>query len=90
MYNPQTGPEVCNRYFGDAHAARALESALAHVSRILPIVSKAHLPSAACDAYWPEVYWNQPMASEPRPNPYGDTPAPRTFQNVSSLDPQLF
>lgn len=90
MYNPQTGPEVSNRHFGTAPAARALESSLAHVSRILPIVTTAHLPSAACDAYWPEVYWNQPLVGEPRPNPYGDTPAPRTFQNVSPLDPQLF
>ena len=30
------------------------------------------------------------MAAEPRPNPYGDTPAPKTFQHVSPLDPQLF
>jgi hypothetical protein len=30
------------------------------------------------------------MAAEPRPNPYGDSPAPRTFQNVSPLDPQIF
>jgi hypothetical protein len=90
MYNPETDPEVCHRHFGAAPAARALESGLAQVSRILPVVTTAHLPSAACDAYWPEVYWNQPMVAEPRPNPYGDTPAPKTFQNVSPLDPQLF
>jgi hypothetical protein len=29
------------------------------------------------------------MAAEPRPNPYGDSPAPRVFQTVSPLDPQL-
>jgi hypothetical protein len=53
-------------------------------------VTTAHLPSAACDAYWPEVYWNQPMVAPLQPNPYGDSPQPRTFQNVSPLDPQLF
>jgi hypothetical protein len=90
MYNPETDPQVCHRYFGAAPAARALESGLANASRILPIVTTAHLPSAACDAYWPEIYWNQPMVGEARPNPYGDTPSPRTFQNVSPLDPQLF
>jgi hypothetical protein len=63
---------------------------LAHASRILPLVTTAHLPSAACDAYWPEMYWNQPIAAEPKPNPYGDTPAPKTFTHVSPLDPQLF
>lgn len=90
MYNPDTDPQVCHRYSGAAPAARALESGLANVSRILPIVTTAHLPSAACDAYWPEIYWNQPIVGEARPNPYGDTPSPRTFQNVSPLDPQLF
>ena len=70
--------------------ARALDSALARASRILPLVTSAHLPSAACDAYWPEIYWNQPLAGEPSPNPYVDTPLPRVFQHASPLDPQLF
>lgn len=90
MYNPESDPEVCERQFGGAAGARALASGLARASRILPIVTTAHLPSAACDAYWPEIYWNQPMAGEPQYNPYGDTPSPKTFQNVSPLDPQLF
>jgi hypothetical protein len=89
-YDPDAGPDEWRRYFeGDPDAAR-LETALSRVSRVLPIVTTAHLPSAACDAYWPEVYWNQPMVAEPRPNPYGDSPAPKTFQHVSPLDPQLF
>jgi hypothetical protein len=88
-YNPDTGPEPCARPFDRDTAQRAI-TALAAASRILPIVTTAHLPSAACDAYWPEVYWNQPMTGEPRPNPYGDTPAPKTFQYVSPLDPQIF
>jgi hypothetical protein len=90
MYNAAADSEVCRREFGAETRPRLLESALAQASRILPIVTTAHLPSAACDAYWPEVYWNHPMVGEPRGNPYGDTPAPKTFQNVSPLDPQLF
>jgi hypothetical protein len=90
MYNPETDPEVWERDFGRGPQAAALRSALARASRILPVVTMAHLPSAACDAYWPEIYWNQPMAGEPRPNYYGDSPAPKTFQNVSPLDPQMF
>jgi hypothetical protein len=105
-YNPDAGETQWLRHFGptanaevnaaaadDAGAdadARVLAACLARASRILPIVTTAHLPSAACDAYWPEIYWNQPMAGEPRPNPYGDTPSPKTFQHVSALDPQLF
>ncbi len=96
MYDPESaagglaGAGVWERQFGRGGQGSALRSALASASRILPVVTMAHLPSAACDAYWPEIYWNQPMAAEPRPNPYGDSPAPRTFQNVSPLDPQFF
>jgi hypothetical protein len=68
----------------------SLARALARATRILPIVTTAYLPSAACDAYWPEIYWNQPIAAEPQPNPYGDTPGPKTFQHASPLDPEMF
>jgi hypothetical protein len=90
LYNPDAAPEVWRRHFGPGPQARALETALANASRILPIVTTAYLPSAACDAYWPEIYWNQPLAAEPPVNPYTDTPVPKTFQHVSPLDPQLF
>jgi hypothetical protein len=63
--------------------------ALAAASRILPVVTTAHLPSAANNNYWPEIYTNQPMIEGPR-NQYSDTPAPRTFGNTEALDPQLF
>ena len=89
-YSPETGPEVFRRDFGEEPGALALASALAKASRILPIVTSACLPSAACDAYWPEICWNQPMTGEPPRDPYFDTPEPRTFQNASPLDPQLF
>jgi hypothetical protein len=86
MYNLNAGPDVGRREM----PSPAWQSALAQASRILPIVTTAHLPSAACDAYWPEIYWNQPMVAVAREDPYTDTPAPRTFCNVSPLDPQLF
>jgi hypothetical protein len=73
-----------------AAPATALAKALACASRILPMVTTAYMPSAACDAYWPEVYWNQPLAAEASPNPYTDTLAPKLFHNAGSLDPQLF
>jgi hypothetical protein len=86
LYNPATDAAVARRDMSEP----ALASAIASASRILPIVTTVHLPSAACDAYWPEIYWNQPLADEPAPNPYTDTPSPKTFSNVSPLDPQMF
>jgi hypothetical protein len=86
MYDPGTNWDVWRRQLRTS----ALENALAFASRILPIVTTAHMPSAACDAYWPEIYWNQPMVTVARANPYTDSPTPRTFCNVSPLDPQLF
>jgi hypothetical protein len=92
LYNPETEPGVFQRplrkQFGES--AEYVEAALAQASRILPLVTTAHLPSAACDTYWPEIYWNMPMVDARLRNPYSDTPSPKTFQNVSPLDPQLF
>jgi len=80
LYNPDTVATVLP----------GVETALAQASRILPTLTTAHLPSAACDTFWPEIYWNMPMVDAGQRNPYGDTPSPKTFQNVSPLDPQLF
>jgi hypothetical protein len=55
----------------------------------LPIVTTAHLPSAANNNYWPEIYTNQSLV-EPTQTEYTDTPSPKTFGNTSLLDPQLF
>jgi hypothetical protein len=89
-YNADADSTQWRRAFDRGAAGNAIVAALASASRILPIVTTAHLPSAACDAYWPEIYWNQPIVAEARPNPYGDTPAPKTFTHVSPLDPQIF
>jgi hypothetical protein len=89
-YHPDADAMQWQRQFYENPHGEAVMAGLARASRILPIVTTAHLPSAACDAYWPEVYWNQPLTQEPRPNPYGDTPAPKIFTHVSPLDPQIF
>lgn len=62
---------------------------LAAASRILPIITTAHMPSAANNNYWPEMYTNQSLV-EPARTEYTDTPTPHTFGNTSPLDPQLF
>ena len=91
LYNPETEPDTWRRSLRKqfAGAAPAVESALASVTSILPIVTTAHLPSAANDTFNPELYTNQSLVN-PSPYPYGDTPSPKIFGNVSPLDPQLF
>jgi hypothetical protein len=92
LYNPDSDPDVWRRYLRKqfAAAASAIEEALANASRILPIVTTAHGASAANNTYWVEMYTNQPIVDPKRVNPYGDSPAPRVFGNVSPFDPQLF
>jgi cyclophilin family peptidyl-prolyl cis-trans isomerase len=86
LYNPAAAPETWRRGLANP----AAETALASASRILPIVTTAHGPSAANNTYWPEMYTNQPMVDPRNKNPYTDTPSPKTFQNASPFDPQLF
>ncbi|HUK16633.1 MAG TPA: twin-arginine translocation signal domain-containing protein [Bryobacteraceae bacterium] len=69
---------------------RSAIAALGSASRILPIITTAHLPSAANNTFWPEMYTNQPIVDAARKNPYTDTPSPKVFGNTSPLDPQLF
>ena len=91
-YNPDADPEtwrrLLRRQYGEA--AADVEGAVANASRILPLITTAHLPSAANNSYWPEMYTNMPIADGARPHPYGDTPSPRRFGTVSPLDPVLF
>ncbi|HVS75792.1 MAG TPA: hypothetical protein VHE11_02580, partial [Steroidobacteraceae bacterium] len=92
LYDPGTPPEVWRRSLRRRFRERAphVEAALAASTRILPIVTTAHLPSAANDTYMPEIYTNQPIADEGLPSPYGDTPSPKVFGFVSPLDPRMF
>jgi hypothetical protein len=93
LYNPNTSPDIWQQSlraeFGETSAA-AVEQALAPASRILPLVTTAHCPSAANNNYWPEMYVNMPIVGTAPREPYGDTPKPPRFGTVSPLDPQLF
>lgn len=91
-YNPDANPEVWRRSLRRIFntAAEPVENALAAVSRILPLFTLAHGPSADCLLYWPEIYTNMPIADTTKPQPYGDTQSPKLFGNVSPFDPQLF
>jgi hypothetical protein len=92
LYDPDTDPETWRRslrkQFGPG--AAAVESALAHSSRILPLLTTAHLPSAANNNYWPEIYSDHSICEPIRANSYSDTPSPKRFGMVSPIDPELF
>jgi hypothetical protein len=92
LYDPDADPGVWRRATREAFGAAApdVEAALANSSRILPTITTAHLPSAANNSYWPEIYLNQSLIDAQHPGPYTDTPSPRVFGTVSPLDPQLF
>jgi hypothetical protein len=92
LYNPDADPETWRRALRSDYGAGAesAESALAHASRILPLVTSAHLPSAANNNYWPEIYTNMSIVDAAVPHPYGDSPTPRRFGTVSPIDPRLF
>ena len=92
LYNPDTQPEVWQRQLRNDYgtAATGVENALASASRILPLITTAHLPSAANNNFWAEMPANMSIVDASRPDPYTDTPNPKRFGGVSPLDPQLF
>ena len=92
LYNPDTEPDVWNRYLRKQFGAGGIEAgqALAFATRILPTILTAHAASAGNNTYWPEMYTNMPISNASIKNPYSDTPTPKVFGTVSPLDPQLF
>jgi hypothetical protein len=91
LYNPQADPQGWRRQFQREFgpAAAHAEVVLRHASRILPILTSAHLPSASNNSFWPEMYANMGIMADSL-QPYADTPSPKGFGTVSPLDPQLF
>jgi len=92
MYNPDAAPDTWQRFLRKEFrsAAPDMEAALASATSICEIITTAHSPSAANEGFSPEYYANQSVVDAAKPSPYSDTPAPKTFANVSPLDPQLF
>jgi len=91
LFNPEAQPEVWQRQLRRDYglAAGPVEAALGQASRVLPLITTAHLPSASNNSFWPEMYANMGIVREPD-RPYSDTPLPRRLGTVSPLDPQLF
>ncbi|HKA01781.1 MAG TPA: hypothetical protein VKE70_34955, partial [Candidatus Solibacter sp.] len=80
LYNPAGVPK----------ATTPAEVSLAHASRILPLITSAHGPSAANNNYWPEIYYNMSIVDPRAKHPYSDSPQPRRFGTVSPFDPEMF
>ena len=92
LYNPEAEPDTWQRYLREEFGAGAgaVETSLASSSRILPLLTSAHLDSASNHDLWYELPTNMPIVLGSEPSPYGDTPAPKCFATVSPLDPQMF
>jgi hypothetical protein len=92
LYDPAAPAEswqrLLRRQYG--RAAAPVEAAVAASSRILPLVTTAHAPSAANNHWWPEMPVHMSIIDASHPEPFTDTPSPKRFGTVSPLDPQLF
>ena len=91
LYNPQATPDAWRRDFKRRFgpAATAAEEALSNASRIMPLLTSAHLPSASNHDLEYEMAMNMPIVAG-GDIPYSDTPEPKVYGHVSPLDPQLF
>jgi hypothetical protein len=94
-YNPDSEPETWRRYLRTAFGplAEPAEMALASASRILPLVTTAHHPSASNNYYWPEIYTDIGIVGGDDGSVethYYDTPTPKRFGTVGALDPEIF
>lgn len=92
LYDPECKPDTWRHALGQTFGDGALdmERALANSSRVLALITSAHLPSASNHGFWPEIYTNMPIVEGSYRSVYGDTPDPKVFGTVSPLDPQLF
>ncbi|MDF2958658.1 MAG: hypothetical protein K0S39_393 [Paenibacillus sp.] len=93
VYNPNANPDQWQRYLAHQfqNAAQDCEQALAHASRILLLITTAHLPSASNNYFWPEMYNNLAIVKTDKVSEtVFDTPAPHTFGAVSPLDTGIF
>ncbi len=92
LYNPDVDPATWRRYlqaeFGPV--ASAVEASLANASRVLALMTSAHLDSASNRSLWYEMAPNMPIVAGSEASPHSDTPAPKCFGMVSPLDPQMF
>lgn len=93
LYNPDADPRSWQRALDHTYGSSGehMGQALAAASRVLPMVTTYHSPSASNNFYWPEMYVNMPLAQSARSEIYAfDTPEPGTVGAVSPFDPEIF
>jgi hypothetical protein len=93
LYNPECDPAVWRRILRSDYgeASYHFEVALAHLSRVLPLVTVVHGVSGANNFYSPEMYVDLPISAWKMSMHYAwDTPKPGTWEGVSPFDPELF
>ena len=93
LYNPQAPRDSWMRWLerecGDA--AEQCEAGLSWASRVLPLVTLAHGPSASNNHYWPEIYTNLGLIEGSGRRAYGfDMEGPTRFGNAPTFDSALF
>ncbi|TCR71404.1 hypothetical protein [Rhizobium sp. BK376] len=93
LYFPDAPRESWMRYLqhecGDATEACA--TGLSWASRVLPLISLTHGPSASNNHYWPEIYTNLPLIEGTGQRAYGfDMDGPVRFGNAPTFDSALF
>ncbi len=93
LYNPNAPRQSWMRWLtmvcGDV--AEHCEAGLRWASRVLPLVTLAHGPSASNNHYWPEIYTNLNYVEGAGSRAYSsDMDGPRRFGNAPTFDPVLF
>jgi len=94
LYNPEAPRQSWMRWL-ELHcgsAAGACERGLSWASRVLPLITLAHGPSASNNHYWPEIYSNLAyIDGGAGGRAYGfDMEGPTRFGNAPTFDSMLF
>ena len=93
LYNPDAPRDSWMRWLerecGDV--AEVCEQGLSLASRVLPLITLAHGPSASNNHYWPEIYTNLALIEGSGKRAYGfDMEGPTRFGNAPTFDSALF
>jgi len=94
LYDPDTRPDVWQRFLAaeyGAEAADAAERALSNASRILPLMTVTHAVAASCNRNWMENPVNLPISAWGHSEHYAhDTASPATWSGAVPFDSTMF
>ena len=93
LYNPDAPRQSWMRWLENecGDVAEACEQGLSWASRVLPLITLAHGPSASNNHYWPEIYTNLGLIEGSGKRAYGfDMEGPTRFGNAPTFDSALF